>query len=254
MTTNAPAAIAAAPLVAARRSRRYSCRRGKVHRTMERSLHSRRTNPASTVRGGWDSNRRSTYSPIPTRFGSGAFAHRQHYSRRALPRGARVQTAAATRAIAHSTRYLPGRGNHGAKSQSFRVSTASTASYAHSNPLRSRPTRPFVVLGQPAGAARRHALGATAGKRRVTERLLTARVVAQRLGLCTETVLAWVRDGKLPAFRLPGGAIRIDQEELEFWLQERATCRRPASNATPNTAHNGRLLSAPSTATRDEER
>ena len=88
----------------------------------------------------------------------------------------------------------------------------------------------------------------------MTERLLTARVVAQRLGLCTETVLAWVRDGKLPAFRLPGGAIRIDQEELEFWLQERATCRRRASNATPNTAHNGRLLSAPSTATRDEER
>ena len=43
----------------------------------------------------------------------------------------------------------------------------------------------------------------------MTDRLLTARIVAHRLGLCTETVLAWVRDGKLPAFKLPGGAIRI---------------------------------------------
>ena len=88
----------------------------------------------------------------------------------------------------------------------------------------------------------------------MTERLLTARVVAQRLGLCTETVLAWVRDGKLPAFRLPGGAIRIDQEELELWLHARATCRRRASTGTPDTAHNGRLRSVSSTATGDEER
>jgi excisionase family DNA binding protein len=73
-------------------------------------------------------------------------------------------------------------------------------------------------------------------KRALTERLLTARVVAQRLGLCTETVLAWVRDGKLPAFRLPGGAIRIDQEELELWLRERATSRRGASPAKSDAA------------------
>ena len=42
----------------------------------------------------------------------------------------------------------------------------------------------------------------------VTERLLTAREVAERLGLTTETVLVWVRRGELPAFRL-GRAIRF---------------------------------------------
>jgi excisionase family DNA binding protein len=39
-------------------------------------------------------------------------------------------------------------------------------------------------------------------------RMLTAREVADQLNLSTETVLAWVRRGDLPAFRLPGGAIR----------------------------------------------
>jgi excisionase family DNA binding protein len=61
----------------------------------------------------------------------------------------------------------------------------------------------------------------------VTGQLLTARVVAQRLGLCTETVLAWVRDGRLPAFRL-GRAIRIPEDQLDAWLQAQATSARGA--------------------------
>lgn len=61
----------------------------------------------------------------------------------------------------------------------------------------------------------------------MSDQLLTARVVAERLNLSTETVLAWVRTGKLPAFRLPGGAIRIREEELEAWLQARATGKAP---------------------------
>jgi len=56
-------------------------------------------------------------------------------------------------------------------------------------------------------------------------RLLTARVVAEQLGLCTETVLLWVRQGKLPAFKLPSGAIRIRESDLDRWLEERATGR-----------------------------
>lgn len=53
-------------------------------------------------------------------------------------------------------------------------------------------------------------------------RLLTAREVAENLGLVPETVLAWVRDGKLPAFRLPSGQIRFRQEDLDGWLAARA--------------------------------
>jgi excisionase family DNA binding protein len=52
-------------------------------------------------------------------------------------------------------------------------------------------------------------------------RLLTARVVAENLGLTPETVLSWVRGGKLPAVKLPSGQIRFREEELERWLAER---------------------------------
>lgn len=38
--------------------------------------------------------------------------------------------------------------------------------------------------------------------------LLTARQVAELLGVSAETVLRWTRRGDLPALRLPGGAIR----------------------------------------------
>jgi excisionase family DNA binding protein len=63
----------------------------------------------------------------------------------------------------------------------------------------------------------------------VTGRLLTAREVAERLGLSTETVLRWVRQGKLPALRLPSGTIRFQQNDLDGWLAERATPSRGVS-------------------------
>jgi excisionase family DNA binding protein len=54
-------------------------------------------------------------------------------------------------------------------------------------------------------------------------RLLTAREVAERLAVTSETILRWTRRGELPAFCLPGGAIRYDEAELDTWLGERAT-------------------------------
>jgi len=57
----------------------------------------------------------------------------------------------------------------------------------------------------------------------MTGRLLTARQVAETLGLSTETVLRWSRRGELPAIRLPGGAIRYSQTDLDQWLAHRAT-------------------------------
>ena len=74
-------------------------------------------------------------------------------------------------------------------------------------------------------------------------RLLTARQVGDLLGLHPETILVWIRRGDLPAFRLPGGAIRIRQTDLDQWLQERATSRREAPTTTPNAARNGNLSS-----------
>jgi excisionase family DNA binding protein len=53
--------------------------------------------------------------------------------------------------------------------------------------------------------------------------LLTAREVAGLLGVSPETVLRWTRRGELPAVRLPGGAIRYREEELEVWLGARGT-------------------------------
>ena len=71
-------------------------------------------------------------------------------------------------------------------------------------------------------------------------RLLTAREVADVLGVNSETVLRWSRRGQLPTIRLPGGAIRYRESDFEAWLDERATTergvvthpasRRPADN------------------------
>jgi excisionase family DNA binding protein len=87
----------------------------------------------------------------------------------------------------------------------------------------------------------------------VTGHLLTARAVAEQLGLSAETVLRWTRDGKLPAFRLPGGAIRFREDELDAWLQERATPRRGVRTTTPGAAPGGTVQSMMRTTTEDEE-
>jgi excisionase family DNA binding protein len=64
----------------------------------------------------------------------------------------------------------------------------------------------------------------------VNGRLLTAREVAETLGLSTETILEWVRRGDLPAFKL-GRAIRFREDDLDQWLAERATSLKMAAGA-----------------------
>ena len=56
----------------------------------------------------------------------------------------------------------------------------------------------------------------------MTERLLTARQVADLLDVSAETVLRWTRRGDIPAIRLPGGAIRFRPEDFDAWLEGRA--------------------------------
>lgn len=62
-------------------------------------------------------------------------------------------------------------------------------------------------------------------------RLLTARHVADLLGVSAETVLRWTRRGELPAIRLPGGAIRYREDDLNGWIEKRATTSRGVSPA-----------------------
>ena len=67
-------------------------------------------------------------------------------------------------------------------------------------------------------------------------RLLTTREMADMLGVSTETVLRWTRRHELPAIRLPGGAIRFREAEVEAWLEQRATTAR-GSATQPTGRH-----------------
>lgn len=58
---------------------------------------------------------------------------------------------------------------------------------------------------------------------RSTLKLMTARQVGDQLGVSTCTILRWTRAGKLPGFRMPGGALRYRDTDLAAWLVERAT-------------------------------
>jgi excisionase family DNA binding protein len=55
----------------------------------------------------------------------------------------------------------------------------------------------------------------------VSERLLTAREVAERLSVSTGALLRWTRAGRVPAVKLPSGAIRYLPDEVEAWLADR---------------------------------
>lgn len=76
------------------------------------------------------------------------------------------------------------------------------------------------------------------------QRLVTARHVADRFGVSTETVLRWTRGGKLPGFRLPGGALRYRETDLDEWLTERATPGRGVSSNPTSAAQAIRYLAS----------
>jgi excisionase family DNA binding protein len=73
------------------------------------------------------------------------------------------------------------------------------------------------------------------------------------LSVSTETVLRWVRAGMLPALRLPGGAIRFRQTDLDGWLEERATPRGEEVSATPQGRRPGGRLALSATPEDEEE-
>jgi excisionase family DNA binding protein len=52
----------------------------------------------------------------------------------------------------------------------------------------------------------------------VSDRLLTAADLAERLALSTSTVLDWFEAGKLPGFKL-GRVVRFRESEVLAWLE-----------------------------------
>jgi excisionase family DNA binding protein len=76
--------------------------------------------------------------------------------------------------------------------------------------------------------------------------MLTAAEAAERLGFSPETVLRWIRQGKLPAIRTPTGRIRIREGDLERCLEEWATPARgvvthPVQDAAHGPRYPGKL-------------
>jgi excisionase family DNA binding protein len=81
--------------------------------------------------------------------------------------------------------------------------------------------------------------------------LLSARQVAEQLGVSTETILRWVRAGKIPAVRLPSGQVRFRDDALDGWIEERATPGRGSVSHPAGTPPGCRL--AASATPEDEE-
>jgi excisionase family DNA binding protein len=65
------------------------------------------------------------------------------------------------------------------------------------------------------------------------ERLLSAREVADLLGLSTATVLDWFESDRIPGFKLGGRAVRFRQSEISEWLEEQRRGPVPAGGRGP---------------------
>lgn len=67
----------------------------------------------------------------------------------------------------------------------------------------------------------------------MTDRLLTTRQVAERLGVSAETVLRWVETRGLPARRLTSRAIRYIDVEVDAWVEAHATAGDATEEVSP---------------------
>src|SRR5204863_5463409 len=70
----------------------------------------------------------------------------------------------------------------------------------------------------------------------MTERFLTAREIAERLGVSSETVLRYTRLGYLRGVRLPGtvrGRLRYRDEDVEAFLQAGDTAGDGTQEVSP---------------------
>jgi excisionase family DNA binding protein len=78
----------------------------------------------------------------------------------------------------------------------------------------------------------------------VNERLLTAREVADLLGVTSETVLRYTRQGLLRGIRLPGtvrGRLRYRSDDIDAWLEQHETAGDGDREVSPTQAVARRL-------------
>ena len=80
------------------------------------------------------------------------------------------------------------------------------------------------------------------------ERLITARQVAELVGVSPETILRYTRAGELRGIRLPGtarGRLRYRPEDVEAWLEahETGAADREVLPTRPNRARDGEYAS-----------
>jgi excisionase family DNA binding protein len=66
----------------------------------------------------------------------------------------------------------------------------------------------------------------------VSERLLTAREVAELLGFAPATVLDWAEAGRIPYFKV-GGRLRFRESEVLAWLETKRAGIGGEAPATP---------------------
>jgi excisionase family DNA binding protein len=64
----------------------------------------------------------------------------------------------------------------------------------------------------------------------VSDRLLTAREVAELLGFAAGTIVDWAEQGRLPHFKL-GSALRFRESEIVEWIE--AQRRGPSLASRP---------------------
>jgi excisionase family DNA binding protein len=67
----------------------------------------------------------------------------------------------------------------------------------------------------------------------VTGRLVTAREVAEMLGISTGALLRWTRAGRVPALKLPSGAVRYRPEQIDAWLEQHETAGDATRGVSP---------------------
>jgi excisionase family DNA binding protein len=68
----------------------------------------------------------------------------------------------------------------------------------------------------------------------VSERLLTARELAETLGVAPKTVLRWTDTRGLPGYRI-GRALRYRERDVEAWLRRHATADGATEDESPPT-------------------
>ena len=69
----------------------------------------------------------------------------------------------------------------------------------------------------------------------MSERLLTARELADQLGVSSGALLRWTRAGDVPAVKLPSGAIHYVPEQIEEWLAALAMAGDATRGVSPAT-------------------